>query len=82
MKLAPTRRSIETSHVDIVLILNDVRATHDCDRAIFLLLHFALADHLGEDFRSRLVIGGIFFCLRELLLQLVNSVFTFVLKDI
>ena len=82
MKLVPTRRSIETSHVNIVLILNDVRATHDCDRAIFLLLHFALLEHSGENVRSRLVISGIFLRLRKLLLQLMDSVFLFVFKDI
>jgi len=82
MKLAPTRRSIETSHVDIVLVLNDIRTTIDGDRAIFLLSHFALLEQVVENFRSRLVIGGIFLRLRELLLQLVDSVFLFVFKDI
>ena len=65
-----------------MLVLNDVRTTIDGDRAIFLLRHLALLEQIVENIRSRFVIGGIFLRLRKLLLQLMDSVFLFVFKDI
>ena len=52
------------------------------DRAVLLLLHFALVEQVGEDVRSVLVVGSILLRLRELLLQLLDLIFPLVLEDV
>lgn len=59
-----------------------VRASNHSDLAIVLLLDFAFLDQLCQDFSSSLIVRRILLCFSELLLQLLDLIFTIVLDDV
>ena len=82
IKLVSTLGSIETSHVDVGLVADDVRAVQDGDRAVLLLPDFSLSEHVVEDILGILVVACFFLCGFELLLKLLDLVFSLVLDDL
>ena len=60
-----------------MLVADVIRAVHYGDRSVVLKLDFALLQHLREDVCGVLVVESIFFRLRELLLQLLDLVLSF-----
>ena len=72
-------------HLSLCLLMqvsDIVRASNHSDLAIVLLLDFTFLDQLCQDFSSSLIVRRILLCFSELLLQLLDLIFTIVLDDV
>ena len=74
--------SLENSIGKLVLISNLVRAVCNTEGSVRFLNYFTLSHQVCKDLSSTLIILCIFLCLRELNLELLDLILSFIFKGL